>query len=171
MPSEEILQRLNEQLRAETVDGIRNPRTTYEAPATWSAEYLDTPRVNHSTGIRATGYRHLRIDPLGSRGAPLDIWQLKGVVVLETGCFTGSLEQFEADAEAQHGDSIFGKEYAATLVFIRAWLAPGEPCEAPVLEEVHPLERVEPTLTVTGRDILHPEEREAKAWGLTEISN
>ena len=141
MASEESARSINEQLRLEQLrvelDGIRNPRRTLDAPAT--EDYLDNRRCSHSTCIRTTGYRHLRIDPLGSRGAPLDIWQLRGVVVLQTGCFTGSLEQFEVEVEKQHGDNIYGEEYTAALVVIRAWLALGEPREGPVVEEASDL--------------------------------
>ena len=137
MPSEEIVRRMNEQLQAEMGDGIR--RATSTATTGWSAEYMAAPSAQPSPVIRAHGYRHLRIDPLGSRGAPLDIWQLKGVVVLETGCFTGSLEQFAADVDSQHGDNIFGEEYAAALTFIRAWLALGAPRAEPAVEAAPPI--------------------------------
>ena len=132
MPSEDITRRMNEQLREEMGSGIQRAAPLQTG---LTANYIAVPRTNTYPGIRATGYRHLQIAPLGSRGTPLDIWQLKGVVVLETGCFTGSLEQFEADVEKQHGDTIFGEEYAAALTFIRAWLALGELREGPVAEE------------------------------------
>lgn len=66
--------------------------------------------------------RELTIGPLGSRSSMLHIEQIVGGVIVETGCFKGTLEAFEKQVSEVHGGDNYGQEYGLALRFIRQWL-------------------------------------------------
>jgi hypothetical protein len=68
----------------------------------------------------------LQIGPLGSRGAMLLAFRTDKGLVLRTGCFFGTPEEFEAVARHTHGDSTHAADYLSALVFMRDWFARSE---------------------------------------------
>ena len=64
--------------------------------------------------------RYLNIGPIGSRLSYLNVFFTKKGVFTHTGCFRGTLEEFEAKAQREHGDNEHGVAYAAAVAFIRA---------------------------------------------------
>lgn len=77
---------------------------------------------NNSVSVPSSGYPSITISPLGSRGAALTATALKGVVLLETGCFRGSWAAFDAALRETHQDNAVAQEYRLALDFIRQWL-------------------------------------------------
>lgn len=62
----------------------------------------------------------LQIGPLGSRADMLVAWMTDKGVWLRTGCFWGSIEDFEKALADTHGtDTNFYKEYSEALVLIK----------------------------------------------------
>lgn len=64
----------------------------------------------------------LRIGPLGSRRSELLVIQIKGAVLIQTGCFLGTIEEFTKQINDVHKDNYYGKEYSDALNFISNWL-------------------------------------------------
>ena len=62
----------------------------------------------------------LQTGPIGSRGDCLLSFITDGGVILRTGCFEGSRDEFAAAVEKTHGASAHGDEYRAALVLIDA---------------------------------------------------
>ena len=63
----------------------------------------------------------LWIGPLGSRNDFLMI--NLPTLRLQAGCFEGTIEAFLAAVSTTHGESEYGREYAATAAYLRALLA------------------------------------------------
>ena len=65
------------------------------------------------------GARILQLGPIGSRQDYV-VWkhgpELDEVM---TGCFRGTLAQFEDAVQQKHGDNVFGQEYRAAIAFIK----------------------------------------------------
>ncbi len=59
-----------------------------------------------------------QIGPIGSRSAYLVAHLTDKGVALKTGCFTGSVSEFEAKLQAEHGDNNHAQEYRAALALI-----------------------------------------------------
>jgi len=68
----------------------------------------------------------LQIGPLGSRGAMLLAFRTDKGLLLRTGCFFGTPEEFEAAARKTHGDNTHAADYLSALVFVRDWFARSE---------------------------------------------
>ena len=72
-------------------------------------------------GAKCIGERPLlTIGPIGSRSDTLCAWITDGGVMIDTGCFWGSLDEFRLAVDETHGDSVYGREYAAAIVMIEA---------------------------------------------------
>ena len=65
------------------------------------------------------GMHVLQIGPIGSRRATLMWLHDAERDIVMTGCFSGSLEEFERAVEKTHGDSEHGRAYAAAIALIR----------------------------------------------------
>ena len=61
----------------------------------------------------------LQIGGLGSRNAYLTAYNTDKGIKIKTGCFSGSLEEFEDAVKQNHGDNQHGKEYAAAISMIK----------------------------------------------------
>jgi len=61
----------------------------------------------------------LCIGPIGSRGAYLTYKARPGFEEVMTGCFRGTLAQFEARVRETHGNNQYGQEYAAAIACIK----------------------------------------------------
>lgn len=56
------------------------------------------------------------IGPIGSRGDYVHMWITDKGLMIRTGCFFGTREEFVANLTETHGDSLHGQEYRAALV-------------------------------------------------------
>ncbi len=59
-----------------------------------------------------------QIGPIGSRSAYIVAYMTDKGVILQTGCFTGTVAEFEAKLQAEHGDNKHAQEYRAALMLI-----------------------------------------------------
>ena len=67
----------------------------------------------------ATG-KILSFGPIGSRQGITYVTKTERTVHVRCGCFYGTLEEFAAKVEKEHGDSQHGKSYKAAIEFIKA---------------------------------------------------
>ncbi len=70
-------------------------------------------------------YYILQIGPIGSRNDYL-IYKT-GIDEIKTGCFTGTLAEFEAAVEETHGDTKYGQQYRKAVEFLKAFVFDKEP--------------------------------------------
>ena len=68
----------------------------------------------------------LQIGPLGSRGAMLLAFRTDKGLLLRTGCFFSTPEEFELAVRHTHGDSTHAADYLSALVFVLKWFARAE---------------------------------------------
>ena len=62
----------------------------------------------------------IQIGPIGSRSDYFVAFITDAGPLLRTGCFSGTIEEFEQALEDTHGDNVHAKEYRAALAMIRA---------------------------------------------------
>ena len=62
----------------------------------------------------------LSFGPIGSRQGITYVTKTERTVHVRCGCFYGTLEEFAAKVEKEHGDSQHGKSYKAAIEFIKA---------------------------------------------------
>ena len=62
----------------------------------------------------------LSFGPIGSRQGITYVTKTERTVHVRCGCFYGTLEEFAAKVEEEHGDSQHGKSYKAAIEFIKA---------------------------------------------------
>lgn len=67
----------------------------------------------------ATG-KILSFGPIGSRQGITYVTKTERTIHVRCGCFYGTLEEFAAKVEKEHGDSQHGKSYKAAIEFIKA---------------------------------------------------
>ena len=80
----------------------------------------DDARVGAGASVGATT-DCITVGPLGSRGAMLTGVKHNGTLMIGTGCFWGTPEEFEAKVKETNGDNEHAKHYAEALLFLRAW--------------------------------------------------
>ena len=98
----------------------------YLDSADLAGAYLDGATLDGATldganlaGANLAGGRPIfQIGPIGSRSAYLVAYMTDKGVILKAGCFTGSVKEFEAKLEAEHGDNEHAQEYRAALELI-----------------------------------------------------
>ena len=61
----------------------------------------------------------LSFGPIGSRQGITYVTKTERTVHVRCGCFYGTLEEFAAKVEKEHGDSQYGKSYKAAIEFIK----------------------------------------------------
>ncbi len=77
--------------------------------------------ANLGSAGKLTGDRpYFAVGPIGSRQDVLAAFQTENGVFLRAGCFFGTVEEFRAKLEGEHGDNVHGKEYGAALVLVAA---------------------------------------------------
>ena len=89
--------------------------------ANLAGAYLDSADLAgaYLVGANLAGGRPIfQIGPIGSRSAYLVAYMTDKGVILKAGCFTGSVKEFEAKLEAEHGDNEHAQEYRAALELI-----------------------------------------------------
>lgn len=64
-----------------------------------------------------------QIGPIGSRSDYLVAINTDAGIVIRTGCFNGSIDEFLKKLESEHGDNIHAREYKAALVLIEMHFA------------------------------------------------
>ena len=62
----------------------------------------------------------LYFGPIGSRQGITYVTKTERTIHVRCGCFYGTLEEFAAKVEEEHGDSQHGKSYKAAIEFIKA---------------------------------------------------
>ena len=62
----------------------------------------------------------LSFGPIGSRQGITYVTKTERTIHVRCGCFYGTLEEFAAKVEEEHGDSQHGKSYKAAIEFIKA---------------------------------------------------
>ncbi len=65
----------------------------------------------------------LQLGPLGSRSATLIAFRTDNGLMVRTGCFFGTADQFVDAVRKTHEDSTHAADYMAALDFIRNWFA------------------------------------------------
>ena len=71
-------------------------------------------------GKKLSGNRpFFQLGPIGSRSDYLLAFNTESGIQLKAGCFSGSIEEFETELDAEHGSNKHGEEYRAALVLIR----------------------------------------------------
>jgi len=82
----------------------------------------DWARLDQSGAARVYGDAHwLSVGPLGSRQSTLTVTIDAQIGLrLTTGCFSGSIAEFEAAVTATHGDNEHAIHYRAAIALIRA---------------------------------------------------
>jgi uncharacterized protein YjbI with pentapeptide repeats len=71
-------------------------------------------------GKKLSGDRpFFQLGPIGSRSDYLLAFNTESGIQLTAGCFSGSIDEFEAALGAEHGSNTHGEEYRAALVLIR----------------------------------------------------
>ena len=61
--------------------------------------------------------------PAGSRGDCLQVVESPRLDQVHTGCFWGTLQEFEAAVTKTHGDNQWGRQYRDIIALVRKWLA------------------------------------------------
>ena len=61
----------------------------------------------------------ISIEPIGSRGDTLIACKHETCIMIKAGCFWGTLDEFVASVEKNHGDSIYGRAYMAAVELIK----------------------------------------------------
>ena len=62
----------------------------------------------------------LSFGPIGSRQGITYVTKTEQIIHIRCGCFYGTLKEFAAKVEEEHGDSQHGKSYKAAIEFIKA---------------------------------------------------
>ena len=70
--------------------------------------------------LRGAAGKILSFGPIGSRQGITYVAKTERTVHVRCGCFYGTLEEFAAKVEKEHGDSQHGKSYKAAIEFIKA---------------------------------------------------
>ena len=65
----------------------------------------------------------LQLGPIGSRSDYLVAFLTEKGICIRAGCFGGTLAQFSAEVNREHGDNPHGREYAAAIQMIEAHAA------------------------------------------------
>jgi hypothetical protein len=63
------------------------------------------------------------VGPIGSRSDYLQVFHTNKRIELKTGCFAGSVDAFETQVLATHGENKHGKDYVAAIAFVRQMTA------------------------------------------------
>jgi hypothetical protein len=67
----------------------------------------------------ANGASILRIGPIGSRGDKLLAFATTDGIVVRTGCFIGTIDDFARAVKKTHGDGFHARQYAAAIAMVR----------------------------------------------------
>ena len=70
--------------------------------------------------LRGAAGKILSFGPIGSRQGITYVTKTERTIHVRCGCFYGTLEEFAAKVEEEHGDSQHGKSYKAAIEFIKA---------------------------------------------------
>ena len=70
--------------------------------------------------LRDAAGKILSFGPIGSRQGITYVTKTERTILVRCGCFYGTLEEFAAKVEEEHGDSQHGKSYKAAIEFIKA---------------------------------------------------
>lgn len=82
-------------------------------------------RANLS-GADLSGVRIWQFGPAGSRGGWLVIKWGPGFDEVMTGCFRGTLAEFESAVQTTHGGNKWGVQYRGIIALVREWIKVAE---------------------------------------------
>ena len=66
-----------------------------------------------------TNFDFILISPLGSRNSVLTAYRHKGDIQIGTGCYLGSINEFEAQVKQVHKENEHARQYLTALEYIR----------------------------------------------------
>ena len=84
----------------------------------WDADLRDADL--RDANLRGAAGKILSFGPIGSRQGITYVTKTERTILVRCGCFYGTLEEFAAKVEEEHGDSQHGKSYKAAIEFIKA---------------------------------------------------
>ena len=84
----------------------------------WGANLRDADL--RCADLRGATGKILSFGPIGSRQGITYVTKTERTIHVRCGCFYGTLEEFAAKVEKEHGDSQHGKSYKAAIEFIKA---------------------------------------------------
>ena len=82
--------------------------------------YLSGAKLNGAIGI-------ISIGPVGSRGDMMYVVKHEADIMIKTGCFWGTVSEFESAITKTHGDNAYARAYQAALALARIVLPQPEP--------------------------------------------
>jgi hypothetical protein len=65
--------------------------------------------------LQKAGIPFIRINNIGSRGDGCTIYHLKKGIFIRSGCWFGTVEDFETRVKNVHGDTVYAKQYLLAL--------------------------------------------------------
>jgi len=95
-------------------------RGAYLSGADLSGAYLTRADLTRAKGILAIG-------PIGSRGDTLYAVQHESAIMLKTGCFWGTLEEFVQQVSQNHRGTPYQAQYLAAVDTIRTYFGTPDP--------------------------------------------
>ena len=91
------------------------------AEVSGNAEVWGDAKVSGNAEVWGDDY--IAISPIGSRRASVTFTKDKnGNLFVTTGCFSGSIEEFEKAVKKEHGDNEHGKNYQLAIALAKAKL-------------------------------------------------
>jgi hypothetical protein len=105
---------------------LRSANLSYVDLSYADLSYADLSYANlHSADLRSANLSSfISVGPIGSRNDTLFCRKTKeGVLTVATGCFSGTLDEFEKKVEETHGENDHAKAYADAIKFLRARLS------------------------------------------------
>ena len=88
----------------------------------YNAEFYGTSLRTALIGVGLTGAKDiLSLGPIGSRGDITYAVNHPGAIMIQCGCFWGTLEEWEAQCRRVHRGTVHAEAYAAAAAFIRAY--------------------------------------------------
>ena len=84
----------------------------------WGADLRDADL--RGANLRDATGKILSFGPIGSRQGITYVTKTEQIIHIRCGCFYGTLKEFAAKVEEEHGDSQHGKSYKAAIEFIKA---------------------------------------------------
>jgi len=80
---------------------------------------LYSAKINRQT-VKNTKRPYICIGPLGSEERYLSAYQMENGIYLQTGCFFGTVSEFEEAVLKKHGETDIGDEYMTAVSLIKA---------------------------------------------------
>ena len=109
------LERILERHRKWAVGEAEGDRASLDGASLIGARLVEASLIGASLG----GWTIFNVGPIGSRNATLTYKRKDGFEEIMTGCFRGTLAQFEEAVTRTHGDNAHAQAYRRAVAFIR----------------------------------------------------